>query len=646
MFTMIDSNLPRQLLGDEARIRQILLNLLSNAVKYTREGHIILSIQGEKSGDNHGIVLRFAVTDTGIGIKQEDMEKLFGNFVRVDTKQNQGIEGTGLGLTITRRLCQLMGGDITIHSVYGAGSTFTVSLPQTIVDGRPFVQVEAPGTKPVLIYEKRRVSGESLVYTLENLGVSCSLADSREALAELLERENYRFVFTPSALYVEFRDIMEKGIRSGESVSPFSGGITPVLLTEYGEAIHPDVKTLVMPVHPAAAAGILNGETSDPAYNHVQEFGVRFTAPDARILVVDDMMTNLDVTAGLLAPYKVQIDRVLGGIEAVHLVQKKHYDIVFMDHMMPGMDGIEATEIIRKLEGDYFKELPIIALTANAISGMREMFLEKSFNDYLSKPMEISRLDDILGRWIPDEKKIKGGRGEKPEAGNSARTGSGLSGKTQTPPLPAAGSAGEIPFIVEGLDTARGLANTGGTEAGYRKVLASFVWDAKDRLKHIKTPPDSGKDSLAAFTVHVHALKGAAGSIGAAELPADAARLEAAGRNGDMEVIRKQLPSFCERLSALAEKIEEILARSGEQGADKGPAGNSGDDRAFWEKAGPLREALESINTAEIERLIAEMERLAENPKTRQIIARLSRQVLVGEYDEAIETLNGPFEPR
>jgi signal transduction histidine kinase/CheY-like chemotaxis protein len=657
MFTLIDSALPGQLWGDEARIRQILLNLLSNAVKYTREGHITLSIQGEKGDNGHGFVLRFEIADTGIGIKQEDMEKLFGNFVRVDARLNRGIEGTGLGLTITKRLCQLMGGDITVRSVYGEGSTFTVSLPQTIVNGSPLARVEAPETKPVLIYEQRRVSGESLVYTLENLGVSCSLADNRETLAELLERENYRFVFMPSTLYAEFQDILkERRNHSGESGSPPSGAITPVLFAEYGEAIRPDVKTLIMPIHPVAVAAILNNETADPGYDQVQESRVRFTAPDARILIVDDMVTNLDVTAGLLAPYKVKIDRVLGGMEAINLIQKNRYDIVFMDHMMPGMDGIEATAVIRAWEKETYRkkiaefpsetpevfpaEIPIIALTANAISGMKELFLEKGFNDYLSKPMEISRLDDLLGRWIPDEKKIKEGKGKRPETKNAKRTENGVSGEPQTPPILAGDSVDGIP-AVEGLDIAKGLANTGGTEEGYRKVLSSFIWDAEDRLKHINVPPNPEKDSLAAFTVHVHALKGAARSVGAVELSVEAARLEAAGRNGDMEVIREQLPSFCERLSALTGKIGEMLAGSGEQDAAGGPE----DDSALRERAGPLREALESINMTEIGRLIAEMERLAGNPKTRQIIAGLSRQVLMGEYDEAIETLDGLFKP-
>jgi signal transduction histidine kinase/CheY-like chemotaxis protein len=625
MFTMIDSTLPRQLVGDEARIRQILLNLLSNAVKYTREGHIILSIRGEKSADNREVVLRFEVADTGIGIKPEDMERLFGNFVRIDAKQNLGIEGTGLGLAISRRLCQLMGGDITVRSVYGEGSTFTASLPQAVADGGPLAQVEAPETKPVLIYENRRTSSESLEYTLKNLGVNCSLADSPEALAELLEKRTYRFAFIPSFLYAGFRDILEKQkIRSGKSGLLSLSGITPVIFAEYGEAVCADIKTLMMPIHPAAAADILNGKASDAGYNHVQKSGVRFTAPDARILVVDDLATNLDVITGLLSPYRVKIDRVLEGLEAIRLIRENRYDLVFMDHMMPGMDGIEAVEIIRKSGDDYFKDLSIIALTANAISGMKEMFLDKGFNDYLSKPIDISRLADLLEKWIPGKKKIKEESWEKPEY-----SGIEDSGKTGTLSFP----------VIEGLDTARGLANTGGTEEGYRRVLYSFVWDVEDRLEDISGFPDA--DDLPVFTIHVHALKGAAGSIGAVELSADAARLETAGRSGDMETIQGLLSSFRERLSVLTRKIGEALEQDGGQGADEGREGDvQQDDPALGEKIGPLREALESIDMVEIERLIAEMEKLAGNSKTRQIITRLSHHVLLCDYDKAVKILD------
>jgi CheY-like chemotaxis protein len=610
MFTMIDGALPRQLLGDEARIRQILLNLLSNAVKYTNEGHITLGIRGKKSAGNDEIVLEFEVADTGVGIKQGDMEKLFGNFVRVDTKQNQGIEGTGLGLVISRRLCQLMGGDIAVHSVYGVGSTFTASLPQKIVDGRPFAEVEAPETKPSLIYKTRRISGESLGYTLENLGVSYTLAESREALAEFLAKGSYRFVFMPSSLYAEFHDTLEEQkTRSGESGLAALNRIIPVIFAEYGEAIRAGIKTLMTPIHPGALAGILNGRASNAGYHRAQKSTVRFTAPDTRILVVDDLPTNLDVIAGLLSPYKVKIDRVLDGPGAIRQIRENRYDIVFMDHMMPGMDGIEATKIIRESEGEYFKDLTIIALTANAISGMREMFLENGFSDYLSKPIDLSKLDEILAKWIPKEKQQKF-----------------IAPRSNPKP--------SCSIEIEGVNSNRGLALTGGTEEGYRKTLTQFYKDAMKRLSLLKNMPD--EEGLPSFTTQTHALKSAAATIGAADLSVEAARLEAAGRAGDMATIREKLGGFTERLAALVEGIRQALEA-------ESPAEVPKEDGTTRSELLPLlRELAKALQTEELAAVDDLLEELNQKPldgKAHEALNSVFDDVLIAEYGNALETV-------
>ncbi|MDR1471805.1 MAG: response regulator [Synergistaceae bacterium] len=282
--TNIDAGLPNKLRGDVSRTRQILLNLLSNAVKYTNEGSITLSVSGTVREDG-SIMLSFEVADTGIGIRQEDMEKLFDSFRRVDLPKNRGIEGTGLGLAISQNLCRLMGGDITVRSVYGKGSVFTALIPQKIVDGRPF-RAET---------EARR---------------------------------------------------------------PFDG-----------------------------------------------KRKVRFVAPGARILAVDDSKVNLSVLRTLLQPYRIRVDTCLSGEDAVAIVKESPYDLVFMDHMMPGMDGIETARAIREEENG--RTVPIIALTANAIAGMRETFLRNDFCDYLSKPIDIEKLDSILSIWIREDLKTE-----------------------------------------------------------------------------------------------------------------------------------------------------------------------------------------------------------------------------------------------
>jgi CheY-like chemotaxis protein len=286
-ITDIDPTLPNKLRGDMIRVRQVLLNLLSNALKYTREGSVTFTVFGVKREEDR-ILLSFEVADTGVGIRQEDMENLFDSFNQIDASKNPGIEGTGLGLTISQNLCHLMGGEITVRSVYGEGSVFTALIPQGIVDGQPFRQQDEE-TEAVLQGTKKRI--------------------------------------------------------------------------------------------------------------------IEFTAPKARVLAVDDSAVNLTVLKGLLRPYGMQIDFCLSGEKSVDLVRRRSYDLIFMDHMMPGMDGVEAVAAIRREEGGG--AVPIIALTANAISGMREMFLENGFNDYLSKPIDMAKLDKLVAIWINDELKVK-----------------------------------------------------------------------------------------------------------------------------------------------------------------------------------------------------------------------------------------------
>ncbi|MDR0869095.1 MAG: response regulator [Planctomycetota bacterium] len=311
--------IPARLLGDAVRVRQILLNLLSNAVKYTPQGFVKFSADcefiepkvapldvacpdvarldvarpdGAHVARPNAVRLTFTVEDSGIGIKESDLPKLFGEFKRFDGNNNASIEGTGLGLSIARNLCRAMGGDIAVTSIYHHGSTFTATIMQEYEDRRPLGDI------------------------------------SRQSVA---------------------------------------------------------------PANPSDS--------------------VRFFAPAARVLVVDDIATNLKVAKGLLADYRMQIDTCLSGADAVALARKNEYDLIFMDHMMPEMDGVEATKLIRENESGRARRLPVIALTANAVSGMREMFLASGFNDFLSKPIDTTKLSDILEQWLPPAKRVKNGDG-------------------------------------------------------------------------------------------------------------------------------------------------------------------------------------------------------------------------------------------
>jgi CheY-like chemotaxis protein/HPt (histidine-containing phosphotransfer) domain-containing protein/anti-sigma regulatory factor (Ser/Thr protein kinase) len=610
----VDSAIPKKLYGDVVRVRQILLNLLSNAVKYTHKGHIIFTADTEDSNEG-SLTLKFEITDTGIGIRHEDTEKLFGNFSRLDSRSNQRVEGTGLGLAITRSLCRAMGGDVTVESEYGEGSVFTAYIPQGIRDKAPFAAVSDPQTKKVLVYETREIYGNSIVCSIDNLGAPCKLVADSESFAEALETDRFDFIFAASFLFAEAqKEIQKRGIDS-----------TLALLAEYGEAIsEQQARFIAMPAHSISIANILNGVEELRSYSE-DNSGIRFTAPEARVLIVDDIKTNLDVAAGLLAPYAMRVDSCLSGEDAVRLVQENRYDLVLMDHMMPGMDGIETTKTIRTLPGEYFQKLPIAVLTANAIAGMRDMFLEIGFSDYISKPIEIVKLDEAIARWIPAEKQIKAGKGIKRET---------LNGKTE--------------IRISGVDTRKGIAMTGGTEAGYRKVLAQFYKDAAERLPVFAESP--AETTLSAFAAQAHAIKSAAGTIGAAEVSKEAAELEAAGKAGDMAAISKTLPLFHEHLTQLIEAIGKNLKES-EEGekreqlamrSESFPTAHSSLhlSPSFQTSLSLLKEALEAKNMKAIDKLLEEIEQLPLDTETRELINAVSDKVLMGEYEGAIEGVN------
>lgn len=277
-----DESLPRILKGDEVRIRQIFTNLLSNAVKYTEQGRVKITVKGIANENEFRLILQ--VEDTGIGIRPEDIDKLFHKFERLDMIKNHNIQGTGLGLSITGQLVELMHGEIRVESTYGAGSCFTVSLPQQIVDNSP-------------------------------LG------------------------------------------RIGE--------------------YHSTVKT---------------------GYHE------SFRAPAAEILVVDDVEMNLLLVRNLLKQTQIQIDTALSGEQCLEMCSRKHYDVIFMDHMMPEMDGIETLARMKKMLDSPNKNTPVIMLTANALTGMREEYLRQGFQDYISKPIQGGRLESLLLKYLPGDK--------------------------------------------------------------------------------------------------------------------------------------------------------------------------------------------------------------------------------------------------
>jgi signal transduction histidine kinase/CheY-like chemotaxis protein len=393
-YAGIDPSIPRALIGDDVRVRQILLNLLGNAVKFTAEGWIKLSVSWERQGEG-GLRLTFAVSDTGSGIRAEDIPNLFEAFSQMDVKKHRGIQGTGLGLAISQKLCELMGGRIKAESEYGRGSVFTCDILQAAESYEPMAALPE-GEKISVLLLAKGPGGENLAEMLERLGAAYRLAeDAAEASGELASRGGgyTHFIFQRAF----GQELDEMGARTpaktivvmeiGGEEDPVREGAEPlyqpVLVTTLAEALSP-------------SAG---HEDRREAASGLGEFAVE----GANVLIVDDNDINLLVASELLKQYGIDADVAESGEEAIAKLADKKYDLIFMDHMMPGMDGIETAEKIRAL-GGWMSEVPIVALTANAIVGVETMFLSRGMNGFISKPIEIDKLNEILLKWLPAEK--------------------------------------------------------------------------------------------------------------------------------------------------------------------------------------------------------------------------------------------------
>jgi len=566
IFTVdVEPSLPNMISGDEVRMRQVLINVLSNAVKYTRSGFVRFTVSGQISSDDKSINLIFEIADSGIGIQEKDIPSLFRSFTRLDMKRNQGVEGTGLGLAITRSICQAMGGDISVSSVYGKGSDFTVNIPQNIIDKEPLAQVKNPDQKAVLCYEKHPLYAESVVRTLQNLGVPITLKDNEEDFFRELSGGHYPFAFVDEELAEKVDDqIKQESLETKLAFFTDSDRMTSFV----------NIPMISRPAYVVSVANILNNHTDEDSSD---QKSVKFIAPAARMLVVDDINTNLVVTSGLLAIYRSKVDTCTTGMEAISMVQRERYDIIFMDHMMPEMDGVEATRAIRALEGEYYRHVPIIALTANALIGMKEMFLSNGFNDYLSKPIELSKLDDILTEWIPAEKQIQETELDKEEGVTLNDVFSDV-------------------FFVDGVNIHAGNARY--QKKGYLEVLRSYCIHTPAMLEKLRN-----FKKVDEYTVTVHGLKGSSAGICADAVAKQAEALENAARKKDMRFIERNNALFIKDVEKLLEKLREFLAAVTEQDNEK-PVSSQPDTALLRElaeackhyKANAIEEILEKLD--------------------------------------------------
>ena len=450
----IEPDLPRYLYGDEVRIKQVITNLLSNAFKYTEKGSVTLSVHYAEL-DNDDIALSVAVSDTGMGIKEEDRQKMFAKFERLDEQRNHHIEGTGLGLSITQNLLELMGSDLKFITEYGTGSTFGFSVKQ------------------------KKMSDEK-------------------------------------------------------------------------------------------AGGFDRSEVQSVKYSSTASF----IAPKAEILAVDDNSMNLEVVRSLLKRTKVNVDTASSGKECLEKVKKHRYHIILLDHMMPEMDGIETFEKIRS-EDNFCKDTPVIILTANAVSGSKNMYLSKGFDDYLSKPVEGNALERILVEHLPEE-------------------------LVQKVNFSCEKTAADFDF--ENINAETGLRYSGNNAAMYGNMLDIYFNNSAEITERLTDAFDS--DDIKNYEIVIHSLKSTSLGIGAEKLSEEARLLEKAAKGNDFDYIKAHHKETMELYRSVLYEIQTHRSKAA-HGENAGQAKLT--KAGCIEKLAQLENALSDFNTDDAEKILNEL---------------------------------------
>ena len=531
--------LPDHLFGDDVRIRQVILNLAGNAVKFTEEGSIIIRVaflHGQKEGETQGFSgLQIFISDTGIGIKPEDVSKLFNAFQQVDMQVTRKKGGTGLGLFISRQLVRGMGGELSVSSVYGEGTTFAITLPQTLDS----TKLQADGTYSSL--EK--------IYS--------------QMFTALPRVENQ-----PELVSISVKKVLN-----------------------HPEFAHYFAKQV---------------ENSD------------FIAPNARIMVVDDNLVNLQVAEGLLSRFKVAVTTCSSARACLAQLFPENgeksaadFDMIFMDHMMPEMDGIEAVKIIREREGSTHHV--VVALTSNAVKGAAEMFLSHGFDDFVSKPVQGKDFAKCLSKWLAKEM-------IQPLVQQDVKVA----------PLPL--GLEEIlaaPEMAQ-LDIESAVKNIGGFEA-YQRIAKTFCITLEKNAQDIENFAATG--DIHAYTIAVHALKSAARIVGATEVSSQAEYLEKCGKASEVNEIAQKTPELLASYRNLAPVLESLL-HFGKEEAKVQESAEGLDSKAVKNLADQLLAACEACDLPALDSLVEKMEQL---PLPKELLERLASAVENIDFDAVQE---------
>ncbi len=526
-----DPSFPRELIGDVQKIKRVIVNLLSNAIKFTNEGGVIISF--DYRVEDYGINLCISFRDTGIGIEKKSMETIFTSFSQVDTKRNRTEGGVGMGLALSKAITEKMGGFINVVSEPGVGSEFRAVIPQRINSEKKLINPSVLHRGYVLIYidmEQFRIAEirDEYIKLIQKLSRSLDMPVYLcRNLAEFKRREalnHFKYFFISWVEYCYDRDYFNR-LADEKNLSIFLD-----FNQEYS-VDNNNINVIFKPVNLLNVISVFGENLVVKRRDYI--------APEASVLIVDDNEVNLKVAQGLMKGYQCKIDAVTSGLEALKRLENQQYDIVFMDHMMPEMDGVETLHRLREKSGSYFRDIPVIALSANAVPGARDMFLREGFQEFVAKPVDSEHLADVLMNYLPAEKIQVLENTEIDEealAEIDKESEALLSDQNNTD-------------YQKVIDIREAIAYCGSVEA-VNDILKLHYEDGEANIKKIESAYET--EDWKNYTIMVHGLKSSMRSVGINTLADMAFELENAGKNLDIDIIK-------EKHNALLEEYRRIL---------------------------------------------------------------------------------------
>lgn len=538
----IDHNIPKVLLGDSVAIRQIFLYLLFISIDSTVSGRVCLEITCDNDYENRKSVFHCKVADTGKGLSDIDIQSLFGMYDTYDSRQSSNLKGIGLKFSICKEMLSMMQGDIRVESIEGIGLCTYFSFCNEIIDETSMISLEDHKKPNVLIYASEEAQINKWQNIMEGFGVRPTYSRNYYGFDRAIQDKHYDFIFAPDEAYENLSNI----------ISLYQCEEDTYVTAEYS-AIYGDYgkcRLIHKPFSSISIAEVLNHKWNKEDYKKSATTET-FTAKNAKVLVVDDNIVNLKVSSGIFSKYGIDIAVATCGKDSIRKIESERYDLILMDMVMPDMSGSDVLNLIREKDEKYFKEVPIVALTAQNGANVREEMLELGFQEYLTKPIKRRYLEQCLLEFLPEEliEKVKI---EDTKADKKDKT---------TEQTSDAGAKSE-----SGLNTEKGLLNIGFNKDAYAAILNTYY---SEGLKYLDTLPQLLEvGNIQLFTTNVHGIKSSSASIGAMEVSALFKELEFAGKDNRIDEINQKFPAYMEKFRDILAVVKEYLISVGKMKED------------------------------------------------------------------------------